>query len=163
MPQLTQIARSTVLRMQIRFAWKSIWSCLKESRTALLLSPLTGSRGGSLSPSISSRVENIFTSSTRMGTRSTATRFRAKHHGPICRSQRPALMALSASSMSSPATVRSLRQHMQYKHTEGTIIHSVECPGHLRSINYSPSLVHGPHKKTSPSGLKYIYIYLKDP
>lgn len=45
MPQLTQIACSTVLRMQIHFAWKSIWSCLKESRTALLLSPLTGSRG----------------------------------------------------------------------------------------------------------------------
>lgn len=117
MPQLTQIARSTVLRMQIRFAWKSIWSCLKESRTALLLSPLTGSRGGSLLPSISSRVENIFTSSTRMGTRSTATRCRAKHHGPICRSQRPALTALSASSTRSPATARSLQQHMQSKHT----------------------------------------------
>lgn len=39
MPQLTRIARSTVLRMQICFAWKSIWSCSKESRTALLLSP----------------------------------------------------------------------------------------------------------------------------
>ena len=39
MPRLTQIARSTVLRMQICFAWKSIWSCSKESRTALLLSP----------------------------------------------------------------------------------------------------------------------------
>ena len=38
MPQLSQIARSTVLRMQICFAWKSIWSCSKESRTALLLS-----------------------------------------------------------------------------------------------------------------------------
>lgn len=68
MPQLTQIARSAVLRMQIRFAWKSIWGCLKESRTALLLSPLTDSRGGSFSPSISSRVENIFTSSARMAT-----------------------------------------------------------------------------------------------
>lgn len=45
MPQLTQIARSTVLRMQICFAWKSIWSCSKESRTALLLSPLAASRG----------------------------------------------------------------------------------------------------------------------
>lgn len=41
MPQLPQIARSTVLHMQICFAWKSIWSCLKESRTALLLSPPT--------------------------------------------------------------------------------------------------------------------------
>lgn len=39
MPQLPQIARSTVLHMQIWFAWKSIWSCSKESRTVLLLSP----------------------------------------------------------------------------------------------------------------------------
>lgn len=45
MPRLTQIARSTVLHMQICFAWKSIWSCSKESRTALLLSLPTGSRG----------------------------------------------------------------------------------------------------------------------
>lgn len=161
MPQLTQIACSAVLRMQIRFAWKSIWSCLKESRTALLLSPLTGSRGGSLSPSISSRVENIFTSSTRMATRSTAARCRAKHHGPICRSQRPALTALSASSARSPATVCSLRQHMQHKHTEGIIIHSVGCPGHLRSISYRPSLAHSPHKTTSTS--VFEKISLKDP
>lgn len=35
---LPQIARSTVLHMQICFAWKSIWSCSKESRTVLLLS-----------------------------------------------------------------------------------------------------------------------------
>lgn len=148
MPQLTQIACSAVLRMQIRFAWKSIWSCLKESRTALLLSPLTGSRGGSLSPSISSRVENIFTSSARMATRSTAARCRAKHHGPICRSQRPALTALSA-------TVCSLRQHMQHKHTEGIISHSVWCPGHLRSINYRPSLAHSPPQDN-------IYIRLRE-
>lgn len=152
MPQLSQIARSTVLRMQIRFAWKSIWSCLKESRTALLLSPLAGPGRGSLSPSSSSRVENIFTSSTRMATRSTATRCRAKHHGPICRSQWPVLAAPSASSVRSPATVCSLRQHMQYKHTGGIIIHSVGCPGHLRSINYSPSLVQSPHKTTSITG-----------
>lgn len=57
MPPLTRIARSTVLSMQICFAWKSIWSCSKESRTALLLSPLAGSR--SLLPSLSSRVEDI--------------------------------------------------------------------------------------------------------
>lgn len=152
MPQLTQIARSTVLRMQIRFAWKSIWSCLKESRTALLLSPLTGSRGGSLLPSISSRVENIFTSSTRMGTRSTAPRCRAKHHGPICRSEactdgpvckqheEPCDCALAATT------------HAIQAHTQGRIVHSVGCPGHLRSINYSPCLVHGPHKTTFASG-----------
>ena len=72
MPRLTQIARSTVLRMQICFAWKSIWSCSKESRTALLLSTLTWLTRGSLLPSISSRVEKIFTSSTRMDIQSVA-------------------------------------------------------------------------------------------
>lgn len=70
MPKLTQIARSTVLHMQICFAWKSIWSCLKESRTALLLSPLASSHRAPFA--VSSRVENIFTSSTCMDTQSVA-------------------------------------------------------------------------------------------
>lgn len=73
MPQLTRIARSTVLRMQICFAWKSIWSCLKEARTALLLSPPRRLARGSLLPSISSRVENIFTSSVHTNMRSVAS------------------------------------------------------------------------------------------
>lgn len=75
-------------------------------------------------------------------------RCRAKHHGPICRSQRPELTALSA-------TVCSLRQHMQHKHTEGIISHSVWCPGHLRSINYRPSLAHSPPQDN-------IYIRLRE-
>lgn len=53
----------------------------------------------------------------------------------------------------------SLRQHMQYKHTEGIIIHSAGCPSHLRSNSYSPCLVHGPHKATSTS--KYLKNILK--
>lgn len=73
MPQLTRIARSTVLRMQICFAWKSIWSCLKEARTALLLSPPRRLARGSLLPSISSHVENIFTSSVHTNMRSVAS------------------------------------------------------------------------------------------
>lgn len=95
MPTHTQIARSTVLHMQICFAWKSIWSCSKESRTALLLSPLAGSHGAPFA--VSSRVENIFTSLTCVDILRSQWRCLASdgsnHHGPICRSHGPRLRA----------------------------------------------------------------------
>lgn len=97
MPRLTQIARSTVLRMQICFAWKSIWSCSKESRTALLLSPLTPARAGppsrrlsplawkSFSPAPHARTQQSVAPPPRLASAG------SKHHGPICRSHRPTL------------------------------------------------------------------------
>lgn len=116
MPQLTRIAHSTVLRMQICFAWKSIWSCLKEARTALLLSPPRRLARGSLLPSISSRVENIFTSSVHTNMRSVASprlRQLPQHRGPICRSRGPELAALSASGTRGPSTVCTVGLYMQ--------------------------------------------------
>ena len=66
MPELTQIARSTVLRMQICFAWKSIWSCSKESRTGLLLFPPPAHAGLTLAVYLFSHGRH-FTSSHTQG------------------------------------------------------------------------------------------------
>lgn len=131
MPQLTRIAHSTVLRVQICFAWKSIWSCLKEARTALLLSPPRRLARGSLLPSISSRVENIFTSSVHTNMRSVASprlRQLPQHRGPICRSRGPELAALSASGTRGPSTVCTVGLYMQRTGTQGIIILSVGRP-----------------------------------
>lgn len=131
MPRLTRIARSTVLRMQICFAWKSIWSCLKEARTALLLSPPRRLARGSLLPSISSRVENIFTSSVRTNMRSVAPprlQQLPQHRGPICRSRGPELAAPSASGTRGPSTVCTVGLYMQRTGTQGIIIFSVGRP-----------------------------------
>lgn len=91
MPELTWIARSTVLLMQICFAWKSIWSCSKESRTGLLLSPPLALRA-SIAQSISSRVEEISPAHTRRDRQraacTTLRRLRRPHHGRLCRSHR---------------------------------------------------------------------------
>lgn len=86
--RLSQIAHSTVLRMQICFAWKSIWSCSKESRTALLLSAPVPSRAPPLAVYVLSRGKH-FTSSTRARDTYTVSGTASKHHGPICRSRRP--------------------------------------------------------------------------
>lgn len=110
MLQLPQIAHSTVLRMQICFAWKSIWSCSKESRTALLLSPLAGSRGAPsrrLSPLTWKTFHQLHTHGHPVSG-STFASDGLKHHGPICRSRRPVLAGLTASRTRSPATVCSV-------------------------------------------------------
>lgn len=92
MPQLTRIARSTVLHMQICFAWKSIWSCSKESRTALLLSPLAPAHAGlPLAVYLLSRGNHFHQLHTHRPTHSQWHRLASagsKHHGPICRSHR---------------------------------------------------------------------------
>lgn len=146
MPQLTQIARSTVLRMQIRFAWKSIWSCLKESRTALLLSPLTGSRGAPsrrLSPLV---------------WKTSSPALHAWAHGPrrsIAEPKTPwANMQISEAFTDGPVykqngepcncvltqTTHAIRAHRGYNQP-------------LTLHPYPPSLVRGTHKITSTSGL----------
>lgn len=105
MPRLSQIARSTVSRMQICFAWKSIWSCSKESRTALLLSPLTPAHAGLPLAVYLLSCGKCFHQLHTHGHASQRQRLTSdslNHHGPICRSHRPTLAALSASKTRSP-------------------------------------------------------------